>query len=283
MLLFTLCSSSASSLLFLKLWQAPTSHCLPVNIPLYLLSFYFSFALCLTSPHLCHLSLLQLKSSLSSPPACWADIVMLTRLIWWKGAEKEATAEDQEKWRAERREGHHSSPSPVHSFALYRCLLMSHSAMFNVNIFTALLVTRTSGMALTNLFSPQDQIFICPPIVSLLISPKPSVFNPYIMSFLLLWLPLMLFLPLLPPAHILQLHNYTPISLYRSAHSTYTMYQYICHIQVTLHMKLTHQVGVICTTLFSHVYFSRLLAKIRGRTTLRLSNKMWPENRTDVL
>lgn len=140
-----------------------------------------------------------------------------------------------------RKEGR-SSQLPLSS--LFICSLslvrVSHSAVFNVNIFTALLITRTSGMALTNLFSPQDQIFICPPIVSLLISPKPSVFNPYIMSFLLLWLPLTLFLPPLPPPHILQLHNYTPIlSLSLCSHSTYNMCQYICHIWVTLHMKLT--------------------------------------------
>lgn len=48
--------------------------------------------------------------------------------------------------------------------ALLLLLLVSLCAVFKVNIFTAPLITRTTGMP--SHLSPQDQIFICPPIIS---------------------------------------------------------------------------------------------------------------------
>lgn len=145
-------------------------------LPLAIFAIYLSHSLNPPSPPLQHVGLI-----------CNAD------LLYLMGRSREGS----NGWGSGKMEGRKEGrPSQLPFSSSFICslsrLLMSHSAVFNVNIFTALLVTRTSGMALTNLFSPQDQIFICPPIVPLLIFPKPSVFNPYIMSFLLLWLPLML-------------------------------------------------------------------------------------------
>lgn len=148
-------------------------------------------------------------------------------------------------------------------------LLMSHSAVFKVNIFTAPLITRTSGTALPTLPTPSHceikYSYALPSSLSLLISPLPNVFNPHIMSFLVLSLSLMLFHPPIFHISILQL-PYLSAHMLMAYHTLYTSVMYVCVVCVsrtghTLHAVNTSD-GSDVRRLFSRVYFSRSLARM---------------------
>lgn len=131
---------------------------------------------------------------------CYADPLYLTQ--GWE--EDTGMTEGKEKWK-ERRTSHLS--------ALSRPLLTSHSAVFRVNIFTAPLITRTSGTDRPTSPTPsQHKIKYSYGLWSslfLLGSPLPGVFSPHIMPFLALSLPLMLFWS----SRVSRLHTSTPIFL----------------------------------------------------------------------
>lgn len=130
---------------------------------------------------------------------------------------------------------------------------MSHSAVFKVNIFTAPLITRASGMALPTPPTPSYRkikySYALPSFLSLpLVSPLRDVFNPHIVSFLVLSLPLPLTSPL--TFHI------------SSSHTLHTSVR-VC---VSCMGHISHVVNASCGSdmhrLFPHVYVSGLLAKV---------------------
>lgn len=131
-----------------------------------------------------------------SPLACCADAYRWPTLSCQKkekGWLKKRENGRQEGWR----EGHRSSSSSSSSYSPPLQLLMARRTVFNVNIFTALVITRSLGTTLpphhSSLLPPPCQ----PPQTTRSNIHTPShhlpaarcgVFNPHVMSFLFRWL-----------------------------------------------------------------------------------------------
>lgn len=282
MLLFALYSSSPASLPFLTLLQTLAStSCHSFSMSKHCSS---PFCLCCTSFFL-HLPLpifpIYLSCSVNPPlpPLQRAVLMCNADPLYLTGSRGEGSNEERRGKMAGRMEARKEGLTSHSSF-----LLMSYSAVFEVNIFTAPLITRTSGTALPTLPAPPHRkikySYGLPP------SPSSSLHYPVCLTptsrhFYFCRSHWCFF----APSHVTSPYFSSHISLSaRSWHSVLSAQVHLCHVWVTLHMQVTHHVRVICTRTW--VFSSRFLTEITKEqcNTLTLFNVMcmWWQNKTDA-
>lgn len=154
------------------------------------------------------------------------------------------------------KEGHYSSPPPLPPFALPPFPLMSHSAVFKVNIFTAPLITRTSGTALPTSPTPSHREIKYS--YALPSSPSTSLHYPVCLTS--------------TSCHFYSCHSHSCFFYPLTFHISILQLPYVCSLSVWHTLRTSVKVCVSCMgrtshavntsggsdmySPFSHVYFS---------------------------